>query len=280
MPDAEPEWEQVITACADGVLTYRLRAWSLFSDFLEREVFDRHQGDRREFIWRGQRRDVWPLSTSLDRLLDSMGLLDRSERQLERWAREHLERFKYAARGRRGAAAPALEEVEWWALGQHYGLATPLLDWSHSPYAAAYFAFDAVGADPTPTRVVWALDRRAVVRFNTVMDRGESFEVGRMPVLAFIEPLSDENPRLVSQGGLFTRGPIGTPVEAWVRDAFAGSSEPILLRIEIPDSDRIACLRTLARMNISHLTLFPDLGGASHHVNRLFELAPLLPPAA
>jgi hypothetical protein len=146
------------------------------------------------------------------------------------------------------------------------------LDWSRSPFAAAYFAFEELASDPTPYRVVFGLDQRAVELKTLEIDDGPSIEEGRLPVIEFVDPLYDENPRLVSQGGLFTRAPIGTPIERWVAAAFEGSSAAVLLRIEIPDSDRTSCLRALNRMNINHLSLFPDLAGASRFANLKLEL--------
>jgi hypothetical protein len=84
--------------------------------------------------------------------------------------------------------------------------------------------------------------------------------------------MSDENPRLVSQGGLFTRAPIGISIEQWVERAFANLSGEVLLRIEIPNSDRLNCLRALSRMNLNHLSLFPDLSGASRSTNLKLEI--------
>jgi hypothetical protein len=208
----------------------------------------------------------------MDRLFYKLGILAAGPAILEARSVRHLEAFKYATRGRRGAHPSALADNEWWALGQHYGLATPLLDWSHSPYAAAYFAFEELGGDSTPYRVVYGLDQRAVNSKNHEIEHGPSLEQGRIPVVDFVDPLSDENPRLVSQGGLFTRAPIGTPIEQWVAQAFEGSTSPVLVRIEIPNGDRVTCLRALNRMNINHLSLFPDLIGASRSTNLKLEL--------
>jgi len=121
-------------------------------------------------------------------------------------------------------------------------------------------------------RVVFGLDIDLVKDHNHKIIHGDSIESGRPPILDFIDPLSDENPRLVSQGALFTRGPIGTPVERWISQAFAGTDARVLFRLEIPDADRLICLRTLERMNINHLSLFPDLSGASAATNLRTEL--------
>ena len=297
---------------ADGIVTFRLAAWSQFFDFLEAEVFHLPSAAKQSYIWRGQRRADWSLNSSLDRLFDQLGLA-ASPSELERRLAEHLDIFKHAARGRRGPNPASLpEEKDWWALGQHFGLATPLLDWTRSPFAAAYFAFEELAKDPTEYRVVHGLSRNAVDKKNEEIsnawnaekvrtlqheriteklvreatdDEGKGPKVRRVeretvpplgkqrvPRIDFIDPMSDENQRLVSQGGLFTRAPIRTPIEQWVSTAFEGSESTVLLKIEIPDHDRQQCLRALDRMNINHLSLFPDLSGASRWTNLTLEL--------
>src|SRR5271166_3938008 len=203
-----------LTSATDGVVTYRLLTWTHFFDFLEAVVF--LAGSNRTYIWRGQRRSHWPLSSSLDRLFERLNVLAAGSSELERRSNDHLRAFKYASRGRRGTNPQTLTENEWWALGQHYGLATPLLDWTRSPFAAAYFAFEEEDLDATEYRVIYGLDQHGVNLRNTDLVEGPSFEQGRLPIVEFIDPMSDENQRLVSQGGLFTRSPIGTPIEQWV----------------------------------------------------------------
>lgn len=197
---------------SDGIATFRLASWSHFFDFLEAEVFQPSQSPKHTYIWRGQRDKEWSLSSSLDRLLARLNLLNSND--LDHSLAEHLESFRYATRGRRGPTPASLLEDDWWALGQHFGLATPLLDWTRSPFAAAYFAFE-LNADPTDYRAVYGLDQNAVRQRNDDLLEGESLEKGRPRVVDFIDPMSDENQRLVSQGGLFTRAPVGISIERW-----------------------------------------------------------------
>jgi hypothetical protein len=273
-PRRAPAWE-LASEPADGIVTYRLRSWREFSDFLERKVFHAENEVPPGYIWRGHRREDWSLSSSLDRMFERLGYVENlTDRDLERLADAHLATFTFAARGRRGPAPPKLLENERWALGQHFGLATPLLDWSTSPYTAAYFAFEEPDAG-TPVRCVYGLNVAAIRAHNHQIINGKSIETVRPPVLDIIDPLMDDNPRLVSQGGLFTRGPIGMPVERWVAQAFEGDSKTrALIRIDIPNGDRLPFLRELYRMNVTHLSLFPDLIGASRYTNLRAELWP------
>lgn len=259
----------------DGIRTFRLSSWAKYFDFIEAEVVESPATARHDYIWRGQRRSDWSLSSSFDRLLDKLKLMSTDPNELERLSEKHLKRFKHAARGRRGLNPPKdLEANEWWALGQHFGLATPLLDWTRSPFAAAYFAFEELASDPTKYRRIYALDQVAVEQRLRQVNEGPSIEAGRPEVVQVIESASDENPRLISQGAVFTRAPIGTPIEEWVELAFEDSGASVLLRIEIPDADRLSFLRALNRMNINHLSLFPDLTGSARFTNMELEFVP------
>ena len=254
-----------------GVLRVELATWRFFYDF----VYENLLGSTK-YVWRGHRCEGWALEPTLDRELKGMPGLERSF-----FVKRHLEDFKYAARGRRGPnPRDDLPEKEWWALGQHHGLATPLLDWTKSPFVALYFAFVDAGSPQTPRRSVFALHR------DQVEEKSAQIEVSHTgqrppPIIEFFRPKTSDNPRLVNQGGLFTRAPRGVSVGEWVKTHFREAQaetheeedeglmrELVLMEILIPDQDREACLIALNRMNINHLTLFPDLDGASAFCNK------------
>ena len=102
---------------------------------------------------------------------------------------------------------------------------------------------------------------------DEIREQGE-FD-GRPPVVDFVEPLYKDNPRLVSQGGLFTRAPDGVTVRGWVEENYnqEGDEGVWLLKVVLPDKDRELILKALNRMNINHQSLFPDLYGATEFVN-------------
>jgi hypothetical protein len=245
----------------DGVMSITLTSWKYFHDYVRQEMLDFSH-----YVWRGQLDSVWRLESGLDRALKVSELTQRSQ-----IARGHLEKFKLAVRGRRGQHPSKIEdENEWWALGQHHGLATPLLDWTESPFVALYFAFESRNGASSGFRSVWALG--PVFEINKKIREGVG-GLGDAPTLDFIRPHQDENSRLVSQAGLFTRVPLGQTVDGWVKkNCEKEKLYATLIHLRIPDRDREECLRTLNKMNISHLTLFPDVHGASLHCNKIIEI--------
>jgi hypothetical protein len=280
----------------DGYGVVKLLRWRYFLDYIQQQMLDYEA-----YIWRGHRRDDWELEPTLDRLVRRSRI---APTKLAAFRLAHLEQFKYATRGRRGTNPPQIEsENDWWALGQHQGLATPLLDWTLSPFVAAYFAFIETGTPQTRNRAIFALHRPSVAAKSLEIHREEMkkqedhrqeerqrLESARLDArikalvaaaplpeirrpVELIRPMSNENPRLVSQGGLFTRAPDDIPLERWVQRSFPGESGSyVLMKILIPNRDREDCLKMLNRMNINHLALFPDLFGASKYCNLHLEI--------
>jgi hypothetical protein len=136
-----------------------------------------------------------------------------------------------------------------WALGQHHGLPTRLLDWTTSPYVAAFFAF----CDHLVSRggryehvAVWALHAT-----DPVWRRTHGVEIVTAPAL--------ENLRLRNQGGKFTlsRAPFDT-LEEYVERFATGTA---LTKCVLPAIEAEQALSDLDAMGINSFDLFPDLSG-------------------
>lgn len=239
----------------DGYMEVRLSSWKYFHDYIRKEMLEYSH-----FFWRGQRDSEWGLQTSFDRLVEGLPLTEKKS-----LLKRQLEAFKLSSRGRRGNnPSREIHENEWWALGQHNSLATPLLDWTHAPFVALYFAFEKPVKPKSGFRSVWAI--YPTTTNNKIRDLTVSSATPQL--LEIIRPHQDENSRLVSQNGLFTRAPLGQTVDIWLKQNSKGLNTASLLKIIIPDKDRENCLRSLNRMNINHLTLFPDLYGSAQHCNK------------
>lgn len=246
-----------MTRFKDGVGEYSLSSWKYFSDFVNQEMLN-----FTTYVYRGHGDSSWKLEPTLDRLIKSATSPKRAQ---------HLERFKFETRGRRGATPVKLEDDnDWWALGQHHGLATPLLDWSESPFVALFFAASAAKNLSSDSYSVYAISQGSIKKINELIsaDPASPQINGRKQTVKIVRPLSDENKRLVSQRGLFTRGANNVDLETWVRKHTESSVRDLrLLKVTIPNVETKECLRYLNRMNISHSTLFPDLPGASDFCN-------------
>lgn len=249
----------------DGVMEVELASWKYFHDYIRQEMLEFSH-----YVWRGQRDSDWPLHSSLERRLAG------STTDKARATQWHVYKFKQSTRGRRGPNPTRIEnENEWWALGQHHGLATPLLDWTESPFVALYFAFDKPLRPASGFRSVWALGSVATKNKEIIDADKAAKPVPTTPpgTLDFVRPVLDENARLVAQAGLFTRAPVGQSVDSWVQTAFKGETAgATLIKIRVPEIGRTECLRTLNRMNINHLSLFPDIYGSSLHCNKALEI--------
>jgi hypothetical protein len=245
-----------------GVMDVDITSWKSFHDYVVTEMLDYSH-----YIWRGQRDSSWELKTSLDRILSA-----HNKNPTTTLLNKHLERFKMASRGRRGENPRRdMHENEWWALGQHNSLATPLLDWTTSPFVALYFAFEKPKASSSGFRAVWALNQVTNIIKSIRQGKPNSSESA---LLTYVRPHQDDNDRLVSQGGLFTRVPTGQTVRTWIEENHERDENDIaqLLKIKIPEDGREECLRALNMMNINHASLFPDLYGASQHCNNALSI--------
>ena len=259
-----------------GVAEHRLKSWEDFGTFIATS-----HSDNNVFIYRGQGDATWRIESTLDRLErrfpTKKGPVGRNFNRTPATRGVHLEAFKEAVRGKRGPSPHELSENEWWALAQHHGLATPLLDWSYSPFVALFFAFEEEGFINPIEKKFYEPSARTVcvIPFHLITKNATK----EQPSPSIFSPRREITNRLGSQSGVFMNMPKGTDLEANVRARFPTESSKsdlnaraILTRIVIPNEGRTSCLKFLNKMNINRMSLFPDLDGASQFINALWEL--------
>ena len=199
-------------------------------------------------VWRGVSNASWCILASLDRFATEHGLLDRAQLQ-------HKLLDLYASRSAElGLDAEVLSDTQKWALGQHWGLPTPYLDWSSSPMVGAYFA--ASSADSLPdaerTLAIYSLD---VVEFE---------KPGDTQVIA--PPQGPWNSRMRAQQGLFTELSVGGCLIDTLRSRDQLGSLAVYM---CPARARNEILLDLEKMTVDALTMFPDREGVIRHVRTL-----------
>lgn len=265
--DRVPEWPAFAVTgdeVSGRVPVTRIASWRKLPELLEDPFFNR---SKTQLIYRGHRRYDWPLTPSLGRF-DPRNIITKEV------AEAQLRLFRRAVRGRISdrTLVASEEEDELWAVGQHHGLLTPLLDWTYSPYVALFFAFEKEdrrhGEHDNPYRALYLLNKSHVEAEDKCTD------------VDVLEPRKDDHGRLVNQAGLFTSSSYDNTLENFLIDSLrdevlgqvseddeARELAKYICKIYIPNEERAECLRHLRMMNVHHASLFPDLLGAAQYCN-------------
>lgn len=304
-------WEEV--SKEKGIRLVKVHDFKSFFEFVDRGFGDH---DTRH-LWRGQQNANWPILSKFARTgKDGSDHLWKYRNAVARCTN-----IEYDISDKNPNAESV--RLRLWSLGQHHGLATPLIDWTVYPYVALFFAFAEV--DETPTeRAVYALDWDRVqhINFSISSDAFEQFKEkihnppyddafknylrqryegnfgddvhlieesklspkGREQLckwestwlksrqLKLYTSQSNDNSRIHHQGGRHILTPKDISVEEWIETHITSckggwAKVPCLIKITIPNFERTDVLRSLNKMNVNYLSLFPDFEGAARHCN-------------
>lgn len=229
------------------------------------------------WAFRGQRDASWPMLSSLSRKLNNF-VQDKTCWQ-EREARA-IRIFRRKAHNYISDLRILDDDLRCLALMQHHGAPTRLLDFTKSPFVAAFFALE----DATDDAAVFALNTPALwnakpincpeLTKDTIDPRAdgnfETYFASNTHEVVWLGEPNEMDRRLLAQSGTFVMpGVVDRPVE----DILQGYPSPdtLLKKLIIPAKEiREECMRSLYRMNVTNATLFPDLDGLAKSI--AFEL--------
>ena len=227
-------------------------SWDEFSTWAQRVRID-HEA----VIFRGHGDRQFKLKTTLHR---------QHRNRMERYCLDVLPRFKSRAEATMGMRFDFNNGEDYatvLGLAQHHGLPTPMLDWTESPYVAAFFAFSDTLAwgdirrDVTHVRV-FALTRKFVQMTSpaTVSIPQINHYVSSLQ----IAPI--HNPRLLAQQGRFLVTNV-SDLESFLLWGQEHAAEKFLVAVDMPVHLAVQVLEDLAYMGLHAGNLFPGLDGVS-----------------
>lgn len=232
----------------------------------------------RNWCFRGQADARWPLLSSLSRQISVSKVCEPAWERQEDRIRRIFQRKSHLFLD----ALPADDQLEWLALMQHHGAPTRLLDFTWSPYVAAFFALERA----TDHAAVWALNlpllwelherhRFGGIQVSDADPRDadsfkQYYQSNRYRFAWQGDPFRMPQ-RVVAQSGTFL---VTSHLGATVDDILAGypGSGELLIKLVLHTRNlRAHAMAALYSMNITNATLFPGLDGLARSMAYEFE---------
>ncbi len=245
------------------------------------------------WYFRGQTNSTWTLQPKLER-----SIITYQEKEL-------FDEFKRTAHLYTTDNSRVETRMEWLSLMQHHGAPTRLIDWTRSPYVAAFFAVNDLQVSDNYA-AVWAVNISEIykiirkkhekdIRFKALFEErylyhhtllnedfksvylSEWYEAEDFKFPSTVMPIAPyyAHPRLTIQQGIYlsqTRlfkddAVTQLSFEQALQDTMDGEFDPNWIKkFCLPSKLRPLMLRELNAMNINDATLFPGLDGFAKYL--------------
>lgn len=224
---------------------------------------DKHTSSN-SILYRGQGNVEWPLTTTLERVSDKewsfisyLELIHRCLPQIESYfdrswnIQPNWPEVEQEARNQIKNTGNQIPHYAYWVYLRHYEFPSPLLDWSKSPYVAAFFAFDEKLQS----------DRVAVYAYIEKTD-GTRWSPHAKPRIELLGPYVRRTHRrhFLQQAWYTVAYMYGKDDHTFKphESGFFGREEgqDILIKVTMPQTSRLDALRDLLEYNITRHSLF------------------------
>ncbi|GAW66177.1 FRG domain-containing protein [Geoanaerobacter pelophilus] len=224
-------------------------------------------------LYRGQANDTWKLQTSFHRAAAVNGIT------MQQYVEIMIPEIHYYICANHNHIIDLSNPMEYGAflaLIQHHGFPTPLLDWTLSPYIAAYFAFREVNDTFPASEYVkmYIFDYLGWMKsFKQTLDLRDYDN----PHVSVIRPYAKFNPRIIQQQGQFTISNIDD-IENHLYQMSVYVKKDFLYTALLSVKEKPLVLRELNLMGINHMSLFPSIDGICEALkNQFFSAASVGP---
>lgn len=231
-----------------------------------------------DWAFRGHADANWSLLSSLSRYLDAY-IADKKSWQLRE--ERAIRIFRRKAHNYLSDASLLDNDLRCLALMQHHGAPTRLIDFTKSPFVAAFFALEkalgnsAVYALNTP--YLWSAAPKGNAKITRdridprVTGNFQKYFLQNTYDMVWIGEPAEMDRRLVAQSGTFVvPGELNKPLDVILQGY--KSKKILLKKITFPQKVRKEGMKALYRMNVTNATLFPDLDGLAKSISAELEV--------